>query len=71
MKRTTQIKLDNLISIMDSKIKNQGYSLKKLYDEVKKFYPTNGPLIFSEFMKRKKEEGNTKLITEFNQTSFV
>lgn len=66
------VKIDNLISIMNSKIKNQGYSLKELYDEVIKFQGSkDGALIFSEFIKRKKDEGDSKIIEEFNRTSFV
>lgn len=64
--------LDNLMSIMDSKVKYQGYSLKELYDEVIKFQGSrDGALIFSEFIKRKKDEGDTKIMDEFNRTSFV
>jgi hypothetical protein len=64
--------IDNLMSIMDSKIKNQGYSLKELYDEVISMQGSrDGALIFSEFIKRKKDEGDTKIMDEFNKTSFV
>jgi hypothetical protein len=64
--------IDNLMSIMDSKIKYQGYSLKELYDEVISMQGSrDGALIFSEFIKRKKDEGDTKIMDEFNKTSFV
>ena len=64
--------LDNLMSIMDSKVKYQGYSLKELYDEVFHYQGSrDGALIFSEFIKRKKDEGDTKIMDEFNRTSFV
>jgi hypothetical protein len=64
--------IDNLMSIMDSKIKYQGYSLKELYDEVISMQGSrDGALIFSEFIKRKKDERDTKIMDEFNKTSFV
>ena len=64
--------LDNLVSIMNSKVKNQGYSLKELYDEVISMQGSrDGALIFSEFIKRKKDEGDTEIMDEFNRTSFV
>ena len=64
--------LESLIKIMDSRIKNQGYSLKQVYDEVLWGYGSEqGKLIFSEFIKRKKDEGDRKIINEFNRTSFV
>lgn len=65
-------KVDNIVSIMNSKLKNQGYSLKELYDEVIKLHGSkDGAIIFSEFIKRKKDENDTDIINEFNKTSFV
>lgn len=64
--------LNKLIRIMENKINNQGYSLKDLYDEVIKMKGSkDGALVFSEFIKRQKDNGNNKLIEEFNRTSFV
>lgn len=71
-KNPPRSKIDNLVSIMTSKVKNQGYSLKELYDETLKMLGSQeGALVFSEFIKRKKDEGDKKIIEEFNKTSFV
>jgi DNA polymerase III sliding clamp (beta) subunit (PCNA family) len=70
--KTSRDPLESLINIMNNKINNQGYSLKQLYDEVIKMQGTvDGALVFSEFIKRQKEAGNTKLMDEFKKTSFV
>ena len=64
--------IENIISIINSKVNNQGYSLKEIYDELIKFHGSrDGAIIFSEFIKRKKDEGDTKIMDEFNRTSFV
>jgi hypothetical protein len=64
--------LESLMKIMDSRIKNNGYSLKQLYDEVVWGKGIReGALIFSEFIKRKKDQGDSKIMKEFNETSFV
>lgn len=71
-KKKENNKMESLLKIMDGKVKNNGYSLKKLYDEVLWGHgSSNGAAIFSEFIKRKKEEGDTKVMDEFNRTSFV
>lgn len=69
---TNNDKLDDIISIMNNKLKNQGYSLKELYDEVIKLQGSrDGAILFSEFIKRKKDEGDSDVVDEFNKTSFV
>jgi len=64
--------LPNLMKIMNNKVKHQGYSLKQLYDETTKLLgQKEGAVIFSEFIKRKKDEKDKSIIDEFNKTSFV
>ena len=69
---STNSKLDMLYRVLKSKYENQGMSLKQIYDEVINMQGIkDGALIFSEFVKRKKEEGDKRFIDEFNKTSFV
>ena len=61
--------LPNLLKIMKSKYENQGYSLKKLHDEVIDFLgKKDGGLIFQEFITKNKS--NKKLKAEFDKTAF-
>ena len=71
-KHSTNSKLDMLYSVLNSKYENQGMSLKEIYDEVIYMQGSrDGALIFSEFAKRKKENGDKRFMDEFNKTSFV
>jgi hypothetical protein len=61
--------VSDLMSIMKSKYENQGYSLKKLHDEVIDFLgKKEGGLIFQEFISKNKS--NKKIKDEFEKTSF-
>tara|TARA_R110000803_G_scaffold21027_1_gene53396 strand:- start:218 stop:499 length:282 start_codon:yes stop_codon:yes gene_type:complete len=71
-KHSTNSKLDMLYRVLNSKYENQGMSLKEIYDEVIYIKGSRGgALIFSEFAKRKKENGDKRFMDEFNKTSFV
>jgi hypothetical protein len=71
-KHSTNSKLDMLYRVLNSKYENQGMSLKEIYDEVIYMQGSrDGALIFSEFAKRKKENGDKRFMDEFNKTSFV
>lgn len=70
--KTYNSKLDMLFRVLDNKYNNQGYTLKELYDETISMQGSkDGALIFSEFVKRKKDSGDKRFIDEFNKTSFV
>lgn len=61
--------IPNLLSIMKSKYENQGYSLKKLHDEVIDFLgKKDGGLVFQEFISKNKS--NKKIKSEFEKTAF-
>lgn len=61
--------IPDLMKIMQSKYENQGYSLKKLHDEVIDFLgKKDGGLVFQEFISKNKS--NKKIQDEFNKTSF-
>ena len=65
-------KLDMLYRILKSKYENHGMTLKEIYDEVIYMQGIrDSALIFFEFVKRKKEEGDKEFMDEFNKTSFV
>jgi len=61
--------ISNLMKIMQNKYDRQGYSLKKLHDEVINYLgKKDGGLVFQEFIKKNKS--NKKMQDEFNKTSF-
>jgi len=61
--------ISNLMKIMQNKYDRQGYSLKKLHDEVINYLgKKDGGLVFQQFIKKNKS--NKKMQDEFNKTSF-
>jgi len=70
MEKTLEQKVKEEMQIISHWLK-KGYSLKEIYDIMEEKYYGVWRIILSEYVKKEKEKGNTKLFDEFMRTCFI